>query len=271
MVNDADELTVDVPNRGKFKAKVLASYAPADIALIKIISTHDDFKFVQIADSDKTAIGEEVFIIGTPYGLSHTLTVGHLSGRRTHPGSDKLKLEFLQTDAAINQGNSGGPMFNQSGQLIGVVSYIQTQSGGNEGLGFAASSNLVKQMLINRPTIRFGTKFTTLPSEITAALNIPQKSGLLIERVTKQSFAEAVGLKGGIVQAKIEGQSLVLGGDVVLAVGPHIITGEQQVFEQIATYIKGLQAGERIEFTVMREGHVINLSAAKPDTRIKLI
>ncbi len=271
VVNDADELTVDVPERGHFKAKVLASYAPADIALIKIISKYDDFKYIQIADSDKTTIGEEVFIIGTPYGLSHTLTVGHLSGRRIHPGSDKLKLEFLQTDAAINQGNSGGPMFNQSGELIGVVSYIQTQSGGNEGLGFAASSNLVKQMLIELPTIWFGTKFTTLPSGIAAALNIPQKSGLLIERVTKQSFADAVGLQGGIIQAKIEGQSLVLGGDVVLAVGPHTITGEPLVFEQIANYIKDVKAGQRIEFTVMREGHIIKLSAAKPNTQIKLI
>ncbi|MBE0457953.1 trypsin-like peptidase domain-containing protein [Pseudoalteromonas sp. KG3] len=272
VVNDADELTVDVPNRGHFKAKVLASYAPADIALIKLISTETDFKTIKIADSDKAAIGEEVFIIGTPYGLSHTLTVGHLSGRRIHPSSDEnLKLEFLQTDAAINQGNSGGPMFNQKGQLIGVVSYIQTQSGGNEGLGFAASSNLVKQMLIERPTIWFGTHYTTLPSGITAALNIPQRSGLLIERVSKQSFADQVGLKGGLVQAVIQGQPLTLGGDVILAVGPHVITGEKTNIERITSYIKELKAGTAIEFTLMRAGRVIKLSAPKPATHIKLL
>lgn len=271
VVDNADELTIDVPKRGHFQAKVLASYAPADIALIKLISHEGDFKAVQIADSDKTSIGEEVFIIGTPYGLSHTLTVGHLSGRRIHPSNNDIKLEFLQTDAAINQGNSGGPMFNQQGELVGVVSYIQTQSGGNEGLGFAASSNLVKQMLIERPTIWFGTKYTVLPSGITAALNVPQRSGLLIERVTKQSFADAVGLKGGVIEATLQGQPLILGGDIVLAVGPHIITGKKNNFEQISDYIKQLPARSQIQFTLMREGHVIELSAPKPATTIKLI
>jgi len=271
VIDSADELTIDVPQRGHFQAKVVASYAPADIALIKLITNESDFKAVDIADSNKTKVGEEVFIIGTPYGLSHTLTVGHLSGRRIHPGNNEIKLEFLQTDAAINQGNSGGPMFNQKGQLIGVVSYIQTQSGGNEGLGFAASSNLVKQMLIEQPTIWFGTKYTVLPSGITAALNVPQRAGLLIERVTKQSFADAVGLKGGVVEATLQGQPLILGGDTVLAVGPHIITGESKNFQQISEYIKALAAGSEIQFTIMREGHIIELSAPKPATTIKLI
>lgn len=271
VVNSADELTVEVQGKGQFKAKVLSSYQAADIALIKLITNESDFPAIKIANSEKTKIGEEVFVIGTPYGLSHTLTVGHLSGRRTQKGLGKGEIEFLQTDAAINQGNSGGPLFNSKGELIGVVSYIETQSGGNEGLGFAASSNMVKRILIEQPTIWFGLEFTVLPTGVAKALNVPQKSGLLIEKVAKQSFADKVGLKGGVLEAEIEGQQMILGGDILLAVGDIYITGDASNYLSMANYLKNVEKGKRISFKILRNGHVIELSAEKPNLKIKLI
>ncbi|SFC14916.1 S1C family serine protease [Pseudoalteromonas denitrificans] len=271
VVNSADELTVDVQGKGQFKAKVLSSYQAADIALIKLITNDKDFPAIKIANSEKTQIGEEVFVIGTPYGLSHTLTVGHLSGRRIHEGLGKGEIEFLQTDAAINQGNSGGPLFNSKGQLIGVVSYIETQSGGNEGLGFAASSNMVKRILIEQPTIWFGMEFSLLSYPVAKALNVPQKSGILVEKVAKQSFADKIGLKGGVLEAEIEGLVMLLGGDILLAVGDIIITGESGNYMNIADYLKNIKSGEQIMFKLLRNGHIIELSAAKPSIKIKLI
>ncbi|MBE0366159.1 hypothetical protein PULV_b0907 [Pseudoalteromonas ulvae UL12] len=271
VVNSADEITVDVKNRGKFKAKVLSTYQGADIALVKLLTTKEDFKAVTVADSDQTDIGEEVFVIGTPYGLGHTLTVGHLSGKRTHTGLGNRELEFLQTDAAINQGNSGGPLFNSKGELIGVVSYIETQSGGNEGLGFAASSNMVKRILIDQPLIWFGMEFSVLSSGMAAAFNLPQDSGLLVEKVAKQSFADQVGIKGGVVEVTIQNQTIVIGGDVILAIGPITITGEESNYERIVQYLNSLKGGERIPFKLLRKGAVIEMSAEKPNKRIKLI
>lgn len=270
VVNNADSLTIDVKGRGIYKAKVLSSYQPADIAIIKLITNEKGFSFATLGDSKTAKVGNEVFVIGTPYGLSHTLTVGHLSGRRVHKGIIG-EIEFLQTDAAINQGNSGGPLFNQQGQLIGVVSYIETQSGGNEGLGFAASSNMVKRILLEQPTIWFGLEYTVLTPQLATALNVPQGSGLLIEKVAKQSFSDAVGLKAGTIAAVVDGTELILGGDIVLAIGDYSITADPAGYANIINYLKAVKSDERITFRILRSGQIIELSARKPSTVIKLI
>ncbi|MDE3271018.1 S1C family serine protease [Pseudoalteromonas sp. G4] len=271
VVNSADELTVNVKNRGEYKAKVIASFQAADIALIKLITNDKNFPFVKLGDSNKAEIGNEVFVIGTPYGLEHTLTVGHLSGRRIHKHPSFNEIEFIQTDAAINQGNSGGPLFLASGELIGVVSYIQSQSGGNEGLGFAASTAMVKNILIDQPMIWFGIEYSFLTPVMAAALNVPQRAGLLIEKVATQSFAEKLGLKGGVIPAVIDEKPVILGGDVILAVGPHILTGEEQNYLNILQYTKSLKGGEKIKFKVLRMGHELELEAELPDVKIKLL
>ena len=271
VVNSADELTVTVKERGTYKAKVLASFEAADIALIKLISNETDFPFVKLGDSNKAEIGNEVFVIGTPYGLEHTLTVGHFSGKRIYQRPGFNKIEFIQTDAAINQGNSGGPLFLENGELIGVVSYIQSRLGGNEGLGFAASTAMVKDILIAQPMVWFGFEYTFLTPVMAAALNIPQRAGLLVEKVTTQSFAEKLGLKGGIVPAIIDNNPIILGGDVVLSIGPHILTGEEQNYLNILNYMRSLKGGDTVTFKVLRLGHEIELEAALPNLKIKLM
>ena len=105
-----------------------------------------------LGDSDKVEVGGDVFIVGAPYGISHTLTAGHVSGRH-RPNtiySELATAEFVQTDAAINEGNSGGPMFGMAGEVIGIVSHIISKSGGFEGLGFVVTSNMARALLLER-------------------------------------------------------------------------------------------------------------------------
>jgi len=143
VVNVADEVSVHFLDGSKVLAKVISSASQADVALLRLDSVPDDLVAADLGDSDKVSIGDEIFVVGAPYGVDHTLTVGYMSGRRRPKGacSQLVPLEFLQTDAAINQGNSGGPMFSMDGRLIGIVSHILSRSGGSEGLGFATSIN----------------------------------------------------------------------------------------------------------------------------------
>jgi serine protease Do len=130
---------------------------------------------------------------------------------------------------------------------------------------------MVKRILIEQPTIWFGLEFTVLPTGVAKALNVPQKSGLLIEKVAKQSFADKVGLKGGVLEAEIKGQQMILGADILLAVGDIYITGDASNYLSMANYFKNVEKGKRISFKILRNGHIIELSAEKPNLKIKLI
>ncbi len=126
-------------------------------------------------------------VVGAPYGLKHTLTVGHISGRRIF--DDRIgsmnATEFLQTDAAINSGNSGGPMFNLAGEVVGVVNNIMSKSGGFEGLGFATTSKLARQLLLDHKMFWSGLDGLIIEGDLARALNLPQTAGFLVQRVAK--------------------------------------------------------------------------------------
>lgn len=152
VVDVASEIAVEFAEGERVRARVIASERDADIALLQLETVPAGAPAARLADSDRARIGDSVFIVGAPYGISRTLTVGHLSGRHK-PGRvwDRFALaEFLQTDAAINQGNSGGPMFNMEGDVLGVVSHLISQSGGFEGLGFVVTSNVARKLLLER-------------------------------------------------------------------------------------------------------------------------
>ncbi|MEX0590103.1 MAG: trypsin-like peptidase domain-containing protein, partial [Xanthobacteraceae bacterium] len=152
VVDVAEAIHVEFPGGRRISARVIASEPDADVSLLQLQQVPTDAVVARVGDSDRVRIGEQVFIVGAPYGISHTLTVGYVSGRH-QPGRvwDRFTLaEFLQTDAAINQGNSGGPMFNMAGEVIGVVSHNISKSGGSEGLGFVVTSNLALDILQGR-------------------------------------------------------------------------------------------------------------------------
>jgi len=165
---------------------------------------------------------------------------------------------FIQTDASINQGNSGGPMFNMKGELIGIVSFILSQSGGFEGLGFAVDINTAKKTLFDVNSFWTGFDGLFLNEVIAGILNTPQRSGVLIQRVTPNSFADKIGIKAGFVQGEILGQKLRLGGDIILSIqglscnAPHDLGN-------IKLQIQNLNIGDQVLIEVLRKGKIIVL------------
>ena len=261
VVQVADQLSVRFVTGDVVAARVVASDPGSDVALIKVESVPAGIMPVTLGDSDSSKIGDQVFVIGAPYGIAHSLTAGHISGRRT---PDKLfggfeKVELLQTDAAINEGNSGGPMFNMRGEAIGIVSHILSSSGGFQGIGFVITSNLAKHLLLDDPTPWTGLYGVLIEGPLARALNIPQRAGTLVEGVAAGSPASAIGLRPGNLNATIAGQTLTLGGDIILAVNG-ILVGSPDFSRKIGDSVRALTDDDRLVLRVLRNGDVIELS-----------
>ena len=242
-------------------ARVVASAPFADVSLLQLESVPKGVRVAKLGDSEKMEVGDEVFVVGTPYGLSHTLTAGHLSARHklnTLSGSFE-EIEIFQTDAAINQGNSGGPMFNMAGEVIGIASRILTKSGGSEGLGFAITSNTAKRLLLEEPSFWFGLDGIVLKDELAAAFNLPQPMGLLVQQVANNSPAARLGIQPGEIKSQIGLSEVFLGGDVILeVVGIEVSEG---CYQKIVSRLSQMKPGDTIAVTVLRAGRILQLSA----------
>ncbi|MEO1030348.1 MAG: trypsin-like peptidase domain-containing protein [Bacteroidota bacterium] len=233
VVNDAEKITVRFLNGEEILAKVIRSAPMADLALIKLSWMPKAYKVAELGDSDQVSVGDQIIIVGAPYGLEHSLSVGHISGRqeqKTRTSGFTLN-EFFQTDASINQGNSGGPMFNLDGEVIGISSYIITESGGFQGLGFAATINLAKNIVVDGKRRWTGINGYFLNAKTAWLLNVPIKGGLLVESVVRFSPADFSGLRGGFEKTVIDGEDLILGGDIIIAVNDYPLTSD--IFEQL--------------------------------------
>ena len=199
LVHTADQIKVKLSSGEIVGARVVASDPFADVSLLQLESVPKEVVVAKLGDSEKVEVGDEVFVVGTPYGLSHTLTAGHISARhkldRISAGFDVGEL--FQTDAAINQGNSGGPMFNMAGEVIGIASSILTKSGGFEGLGFVVTSNTARRLLLEQPSFWFGLDGIVLKDELAAAFNLPQPMGLLVQQVADNCPAGRLVIQSG--------------------------------------------------------------------------
>jgi len=203
------------------------------------------------------AINHDVFIIGAPYGLGHSLSVGHVSGRHDmHRSVRGVRVEVLQTDAAVNMGNSGGPMFNSNGGVVGIVSQILSQSGGFEGIGFAVSSKVARELLLSQQLFWSGVEGYLLTDSLARAFNIPQPAGLLIQHVAEGSPGAAMGLRAGTMRVKVDDELLLAGGDVVLSVAGVVVADDDAVLDRIQRALAGPGA---VELTVLRAGKVATL------------
>ena len=261
LVHAASEIHVEFWNGQRSRARVVSSAPGADVSLLQAETVPNDAPVAHLADSDRARIGDQVFIVGAPYGLTHTLTVGHVSGRQK-PGqmvTGFVHAEFLQTDAAINQGNSGGPMFNITGEVLGVVSHIISKSGGFEGLGFVVTSNVARQLLLERGAAWHGIDAVLLTGDQLKVFNLPEP-GVLIQRVVENSFAAKLGLRGGFVKATIGDRTLIVGGDVVLRVQGVPVAEGHRLKEMLGR----LQSGERLTMTIVRQGRLQELSMTVP-------
>jgi serine protease Do len=261
-VHTADRVVVEFTEGKEIPAEVIASMVTADVALLKLEWVPTDAVIARLGDSDQAEVGDQVFVVGAPYGLSHTLTAGHLSARHT----DKTLIgglravEMLQTDAAINKGNSGGPMFNMKGEVIGIVSNFFSQSGGFEGLGFAVTSNLARRLLLERNTYWSGLEGVVISGKIAEIFNVSQEAGLLVQRIAKGSPAELMGLRAGKLRATFGDREILVGGDIILIVAGYEISGDGKDFDKIHTRLSALRPGSQLVVKVLRGGKIIELT-----------
>ena len=263
VVQAADQVSVEFVDGKKARAQVVASYPRADIAVLQLDFPEPGLVPAKLGDSDSVQVGDDVFVIGAPYGLSHSLTVGHVSGKHTSKESiaGVSKVEFLQTDAAINQGNSGGPMFNMAGEVVGIVSQILSNTGGFQGVGFAVTSNVARRVLLNKNSFWTGIDGYLLTNELARIFNVPQSAGVLVMRAAENSPASDLRLIAGKIPTNIGGAELVVGGDIILEVAGIPIVEDWKTLEKMQTALGSLKTGEKYSLKVLRAGAVVELTA----------
>jgi len=264
LVQTADAIEVVLVTGERFRAEVASSDPEVDLAYLQLDGIPRVPMIAILGDSDHAEVGETVLVIGAPLGLSHTLTVGHISGYHMLNTAGALTgVNLLQTDAAINQGNSGGPMFNLDGEVIGIVSHILSISGGSEGLGFAVASNVARRLL-DEKSFWTGLDGHVLSGELAQALNIPPPGvGLLVQKVATGSPAELSGLRGGTMRASIGDEDLILGGDIVLSV-MGIAVDRPGYLAAVRGKVAVARPGQEVNIVVMRGGRVVTLTSTMP-------
>jgi S1-C subfamily serine protease len=264
VVHVAEVIYVRYLNGEMAQAHVVASDEFADVALIRAERVPDYAVVTKLGNSDEVQVGDEAFVLGAPYGLSHTLTVGYISARHKpgRPLGPFGQAEFFQTDAAINQGNSGGPLFNMKGEAIGVVSLIVSKTGGFEGLGFAVTSNTARRVLLEERAVWTGVDFFVVAGETARILNLPQAAGLLIQRVASDSAAAKAGLRGGTRRMTVDGQSVLLGGDIVLAVNDIPLDSAENM-QRAWDSIRMAPSGAMLRVKILRAGQIGELAVQR--------
>ena len=214
VINDADEITVILHDNTNLKAEVVGRDTKTDIAVLKV-KTDKPLTAVQWGDSDKSRVGDWVLAIGNPFGLGGTVTAGILSARQRDINSGPYD-DFLQTDASINRGNSGGPMFNMDGQVIGINTAIYSPSGGSIGIGFAIPSSLAQEVVheltsesdhtVHRGWL--GVRIQEVTDEIADSLGLSKAEGALVASVTDNGPAQAAGIQPGDVILTFNGKEV---------------------------------------------------------------
>jgi len=261
VVQTMENITVEFLGEEPVAARVIASEQLADISILQVSVVPRDATVSKLADSDPVLVGDSVFIVGAPYGLSYSLSEGIVSARWA-PNTvtkDFPLAEFFQTDAVINTGNSGGPMFTRAGELIGIISHNITKSGGSEGLGFVVTANSVKSLLVERKRGWFGVDLMLVSGAMAQALNVPQSGGFLVKQVVKDSVGGRLGLKGGDRVGIVEGQHIVVGGDILLSV-QGITFASLDDRTKVLKALETLKVGDDLRVTVLRGDKVMELT-----------
>jgi serine protease Do len=221
-VRDAKQVTVKLSDRREFAAQVLGSDPATDIAVLKVDAK--GLPAVQLGDPKQVQVGDYVLAIGAPYGFEQTATQGIVSAKgRSLPGESVVP--FIQTDAAVNPGNSGGPLFDASGRVVGVNAQIYSQSGGFQGLAFSIPVDValkVKDQIVAHGKVehaRLGVTLQDLSAPLAASFGLGAPDGALVASVQPGSAAAKAGLKAGDVITAVDGEPVRVAGDVSSRVG----------------------------------------------------
>jgi len=260
VVANERQLEVTLADQSKYKATLLSRDEQNDLALLQI-TPRKKLPWLRLGDSEGLQVGQKVLAIGNPFGLDGTLTTGVVSslGRSIRGETNQLLEGLVQTDAAINMGNSGGPLLNSAGDVIGINTAILGPNGGNIGIGFAMPINRAKTMLddvqAGRKRPRLGVSVVPVAGDYADALNLPTQGGLLIQEVEPGSAAAAAGLRGGNQTVQIGNAQLLVGGDLIMSIDGHPIDRE----DAISRALVRKYAGDSLELTIFRNGRTLNV------------
>ena len=245
VVRDAREVTVKLNDRREFRAKVLGSDPKTDIAVLKIDASN--LPVVPLGHSNDLKVGEWVLAIGSPYGFDSTVTAGVVSAKgRSLP--DDSNVPFIQTDVAVNPGNSGGPLFNTRGEVVGINSQIYSQTGGFQGLSFAIPIDLagrIKDQIVatgKASHAKLGVTVQEVNQGFADSFKLATPEGALVANVERGSPADKAGLKSGDVVRKVNGQRIIASADLPALVGTSL-------------------PGDKISLDVWRDGKIVSLTA----------
>lgn len=246
VVEGADEITVTLSDKREFKAEVIGKDPKTDIAVLKIKG--DKLPVVKMGNSDQLKVGDWAIAIGSPFGLSKSVTVGIISAKgRSNVGITDYE-NFIQTDAAINPGNSGGALMNIDGEVIGINTAIFSKSGGYMGIGFAIPINMAKKImddLINTGKVVpgwLGVSIQAITEDLQKQFNLPNQNGALVSEVTKGSPAAKAGIKRG---------------DIILKYN----NSEIEDFNQLRALVSQTPTNQSVDIELMRNGKRVNVTA----------
>jgi len=262
VVHSMDEISVEFLGGETVSAKVISSEPAADLSLLQLERVPSAARVASMANSDAMRVGDPVYIVGAPYGLSYSLSAGLISARWAPNTVYKTMplAEFFQTDATINTGNSGGPMFNAAGEVIGIVSHNISKSGGSEGLGFVVTMNTARQLLLEKRSFYGGLEGQFLSDDLADLLNVPSgMTGYLVKSVAKGSPGDQAGLRGGTRVVTIDGQQVVLGGDIILSIAG-IPASSAANMTKLRDRMAGLPTGTTFTLIVLRAGRTVELT-----------
>ncbi|MCC5814724.1 MAG: trypsin-like peptidase domain-containing protein [Leptospira sp.] len=246
VIKDMDKLTVKLKNQKTFEAELIGSDELMDIALLKIKAPKNAINPIALGNSDKVKVGNWAIAIGAPLGFEQSFTVGVVSAIQ-RGGIDNSGLSYIQTDAAINQGNSGGPLLNINGQVVGINRMIASQSGGSVGIGFAIPINEAKKVAeelkehgkIIRPWI--GVGLDNISDEDKTELGLKNTDGTIVRQIIQGSPADKAGIR------------LM---DVIIAIGNKPVKNPQDLIE----FIRNAEIGKRVELKIIRNKNEIKTS-----------
>jgi S1-C subfamily serine protease len=257
-VRGANTIQVSFSNNERFKAKLVGVDRSTDIAVLKVRVKASALKALPLGNSDGVRVGDQVIAIGNPFGLDRSVTAGIVSAvQRRIEAPNRLPISHvIQTDAALNHGNSGGPLLDAQGRVIGVNAQIETGgvSQGNVGIGFAIPINTVKDVvagLIKNGSVAhpfLGIEGKTLTPSIARLFHLPVTSGVLVASVRKGTGAADAGLKGAAEEVTVQGETWPAGGDVIVKVDGQPTPTVERLIDLIASK----QPGDKIDVEVVR-------------------
>jgi S1-C subfamily serine protease len=257
VIEGADEIEVSFSNQDTLRATVVGSDPSTDIAVLRVQSSARGLAPLAFGNSDRVRVGDPVVAIGNPFGLRRTATAGIVSAvqDRTITAPNGYPIDHvIQTDAEINRGNSGGPLLNGRGEVIGVNTQIASADGstGSIGIGFAVPANTVKHVVaqlvstgkVDRAYL--GISGSTVTPELARVFRLPVDAGVLVEGVADGSPADKAGLQGGTTDVVVAGESHVIGGDVIVAVGGKRVSSLDELRDLLADRKPGQKVSVRL-------------------------